>query len=92
MCGRFDAARPEIDPALKHDRRGLLSAVSLGPSTDDSKFRITFAADASLDQFETVYGELVEGMGVLDKIEALGTESGEPTKPVTIQSATLTVR
>src|SRR5262245_20460729 len=76
---------PELDPPAKHDRRGLLSAVSFGPSSDDAKFRLTFAPDPALDEYETVYGEVVEGERVLAKIEALGTPEGQPTKPVTIK-------
>jgi cyclophilin family peptidyl-prolyl cis-trans isomerase len=83
---------PELSPSAKHDKRGLLSAVSFGPGTDGARFRVTFAADPALDEHETVMGELLEGSATLDKIEALGTESGAPKKPVTIRSAALYVR
>jgi cyclophilin family peptidyl-prolyl cis-trans isomerase len=91
----FTLTGPELDPAAKHDRRGLVSAVSLGPGTDDSKFRILFAPDSSLDEHGTIFGEVVEGdaaSDVLARIEGLGTPEGDPTKPVFIRSATLVVR
>jgi cyclophilin family peptidyl-prolyl cis-trans isomerase len=83
---------PEGDRSRKHDRSGLLSAVSFGPGTDDSKFRVTLAGDASLDEHGTIYGELVEGDGVLRRIEALATDGGKTSQPVTIRRATLTIR
>jgi cyclophilin family peptidyl-prolyl cis-trans isomerase len=83
---------PELDPRVKHDRPGLLSAVSYGPGTDAAAFRLTFAADPTLDEHGTVYGEVVEGMDVLRRIEALGTPEGAPRKPVVIRSASLLLR
>jgi cyclophilin family peptidyl-prolyl cis-trans isomerase len=83
---------PEKDANTTHDRAGLLSAVGLGPSTDGSRFRLTFGPDPSLDEFGTIHGEVFEGRDVLEKIEALGTPSGQPTKPVVVRSAWITVR
>lgn len=85
------ALSPEASDA-KHDRRGLVSAVSQGPSTDDSKFRITFAADPSLDPINTIFGEVEAGLDILGKLEALGTASGRPSTRVTILKATISIR
>ena len=85
------AISPESSDA-KHDRRGLVSAVSHGPSTDDSKFRVTFAADPALDPVCTIFGEVETGLDTLKKLEALGSPGGKPTKRVTILKATLSIR
>lgn len=85
------AMSPEVN-GLKHDRRGLVSAISHGPSTDDSKFRITFAADPSLDPLCTVFGEVEAGLETLKALEALGSAGGRPSKRVTITKATLSIR
>ncbi len=85
------AMSPEPSGA-KHDRRGLVSAVSHGPSTDDSKFRVTFGADSGLDPVCTIFGEVEAGLETLKRIEELGSPDGKPTKRVTIQKATLSIR
>jgi len=76
----------------KHDRAGLVSAISLGDSTDDSKFRITFAADPAVAPVCTIFGEVEAGFETLKKLEALGTPQGRPSKHVTIQKATISIR
>jgi peptidyl-prolyl cis-trans isomerase B (cyclophilin B) len=76
----------------RHDRPGLLSAVSLGAGTDDSKFRLTLAADPALDERSTAYGEVVEGLDVLRRIAAAGGADGKPTRAVTVRRASITLR
>lgn len=78
--------------AARHDRRGLVSAVSLGDSTDDSKFRITFGADASILPLSTIFGDVERGLEVLKKLEELGTPSGKPKSRVTIRRAIVSLR
>lgn len=85
------AISPEPNDA-KHDRRGLVSTVSHGPSTDDSKFRITFAADATLDPVNTIFGEVEAGFDTLKQLEELGAPDGKPKRRVTIRKATLSIR
>lgn len=85
------AFSPETKTA-SHDRRGLVSAVSLGDSTDDSKFRITFGADASILPISTIFGDVERGLDVLKALEDLGSRSGTPSKRVTIRHATVSLR
>jgi peptidyl-prolyl cis-trans isomerase A (cyclophilin A)/peptidyl-prolyl cis-trans isomerase-like 1 len=82
---------PEV--ASAHDREGLLSSVSLGPGTEDSKFRWTLGPDRSLDERSTVYGEVVEGIDVLRRIGAIPVDdTGRPSRVVTIRRASLLIR
>ena len=85
------AFSPETRTA-KHDRRGLVSAVSLGDSTDDSKFRITFAADPTILPISTIFGDVENGFDALKKLEELGTPEGRPKRHVTIRRATISIR
>jgi peptidylprolyl isomerase len=53
-----------------------------GPDTNRSQFFVTFAPTPWLDGKHVVFGKVVEGMEVLDKVEQQGTRSGRPLKPV----------
>jgi len=59
--------------ADKHTRRGLLAMANDGPNTNGSNFFVTFAPADHLDRKHVIFGELVEGMEVLDIIEGLPT-------------------
>lgn len=69
---------------VKHSKRGLLSMANRGPNTGSSQFFITFAATPWLDGRHVVFGEVVEGLDILDKLEAEGSRSGTPKHKVTI--------
>jgi cyclophilin family peptidyl-prolyl cis-trans isomerase len=74
----------EHSPRVKHDRRGLLSAANAGPGTDGSQFFLTFVPTPWLDGKHTIYGEVVEGLDVLDGLEKAGSESGRPSEKLGI--------
>eukprot|EP00210_Caulerpa_lentillifera_P000665 g642.t1 len=69
---------------IKHTRAGLLSMANAGPGTNGSQFFITTVETAWLDGRHVVFGEVLEGMDVVLKVEAEGSGSGKPKKTVTI--------
>merc|ERR1712137_923156 len=70
--------------AGKHTGFGCLSMANAGPNTNGSQFFICTANTEWLDGKHVVFGKLVNGNEVLKAVEAVGSGSGQTSKPVVI--------
>jgi cyclophilin family peptidyl-prolyl cis-trans isomerase len=76
---------------------GTLSMANTGsPNSGGGQFFINTVHNKFLDWFDTstpskhpVFGKVTEGMDIVKRIEAAGTRSGTPTKPVQVTKITI---
>jgi peptidyl-prolyl cis-trans isomerase A (cyclophilin A) len=74
----------------KFDKPGKLAMANSGPNTNGCQFFITVAPTPWLTGNHTIFGEVVEGQDVADKISKVKTGSQDkPATPVVLESVTV---
>ncbi len=85
--GKFD---DEFSDKIRFDRKGLLAMANAGPGTNGSQFFITTIPTPWLNDHHTIFGEVVSGYDVVQKIENTSTQPGDrPTQEQKIIKATV---
>ena len=74
----------------KFDKKGKLAMANAGPNTNGSQFFITVAPTDWLTGNHTIFGEVVEGQDVVDKIANVPRgRQDRPNKDVVLQTVTI---
>ncbi|KAJ8900797.1 hypothetical protein NDN08_000097 [Rhodosorus marinus] len=85
--GKFE---DEIDPEAKFVSRGQLAMATSQANTNGSQFFITYAEAPHLNQTCTVFGKVIHGDEVLDKMEAVPVGAKDrPVADIVLKSTTI---
>ncbi|MEA2008968.1 MAG: peptidylprolyl isomerase [Chloroflexota bacterium] len=82
----------ETDSGLTFDRAGLVAMANSGPEANGSQFFITYAPAPSLDGGYTIFGEVIEGMDIVESLtprdpaEGFGLTPGDKLISITIET------
>lgn len=67
----------EVRADIAFDKPGLLAMANAGPNTNGSQFFITTAKTPWLNMNHTIFGEVVKGYDIVQKIEAVDTDASD---------------
>ena len=73
----------EVSPDMQFNVSGILAMANAGPNTNGSQFFITTAKTLWLDMRHTIFGKVVSGHEVVQKIE--NTQTGPSDRPIAEQ-------
>ena len=68
--------RNEVDPDLNFDRSGLVAMANSGVDSNGSQFFVTYSETAQLNGGFTIFGEVIEGMDVVESLTPRNPEAG----------------
>lgn len=74
--GKFD----DESFAVNHTKPGQLSMANSGPNTNSSQFFITTVATPWLDNKHVVFGEVIEGLSIVQLLETKGSRNGNTSQ------------
>ncbi|KAF8590690.1 Der f Mal f 6 allergen [Ramaria rubella] len=88
--GRSIYSRPFSDESFRvqHYKPGLLASANRGPNSNSSQFYITSCPCPWLDRRYVVFGEVLEGLNIVHKIQSYASDhiSRKPSAQVTIRN------
>jgi len=80
----------EIHPELRFDRPYLLAMANAGPGTNGSQFFITVVPTPHLNGRHTIFGEVVDGSEVVERISQVQTgRNDRPVRDVVLESVSI---
>ena len=79
LCPSTDrpAPPPSQHPSLKFTGAGILAMANAGPNSNGSQFFITLAPTPSLAGKHTIFGRVVVGMGIVQRLGAVAVDGDD---------------